>query len=59
MLERYEIFQESVLYVKEQRTESFITQNDHIDELVAFAKKDIKRRKATENDLEEVKNTYH
>lgn len=59
MQSRFEIFEESVLYIKGQREESLEDQKDHIDELAAFAKKDIKRKLATEKNLEDVKNTYH
>ena len=59
MLERFEILEESILYAKQQRDQSFLQQNDHVDELLELAKKDLRRKKATENDLDEVKNTYY
>ena len=59
MLERFEILEESILYAKQQRDQSFLMQNDHIDELIELSKKDLRRKKASESDLEEVKNTYY
>lgn len=59
MLERFEIFEESLLYAKDQREDALFEQNEHIEALAAYAKKDIKKKIANENDLEEVKNTYH
>ena len=59
LLERFEILEESMIYAKDQRVESFLVQNEHIEEIESYAKKDIKRKKATELNLEEVKNTYH
>lgn len=59
MLERFEILEESLEYTKNQRENSFNDQNDHIDELSLLAKKDIKRKKATDNDFDDIKNTYN
>jgi hypothetical protein len=59
MLERFEILEESIVYSKKQRDASFLDQNYHVDEIIELAKKDIKFKKATENDLDEIKNTYY
>lgn len=59
MYHRFEIFEESMLYAKDQREDSLEEQKEHVENLGTYAKKDIKRKVATEHHLEEVKNTYH
>jgi hypothetical protein len=59
MQNRFEIYESSMLFIKDQRDDSLEDQKDHLDELTHLAKKDIKRKLATDDNVEEVKNTYH
>lgn len=59
LLQRFEIFEESMVYAKEQREDSLEDQKEHLEELSTLARKDIKRKVATDADLEDIKNTYN
>ena len=59
MQHRFEIFEESLLYTQSQREASLEEQKDHIEELLAFSKKDIQKKRASEDNFEAVKSTYH
>ena len=59
MQHRFEIFEESLIYAQNQREDSLEEQKEHLEELALYAKKDIKKKFASEENLEAVKNTYH
>lgn len=44
MLERFEIFEESMLYTKDQRVTSFLIQNEHVEEIGIYGKNDIRNK---------------
>lgn len=59
MSHRFEIFEESMIYAKNQREDSLEEQKEHVDLISNYARKDIKKKVASEDDLEAIKNTYH